>query len=153
MLYLMELTLTSKRCIVKFRNYFCLNMDRAKPTLREGMQSWWRRQRKHTIQRQQLVHYLDHVRQCANHGYRIDTSAKFSREVHDFILNLDTYFNWLFNMDDTNVDRTFGCYESPMLWKKMEWNEKYKELNKKMMKLKVRGFAYYVIRYSLRPKM
>jgi hypothetical protein len=27
-------------CIVKFRNYFCLNMHRAKPSLREGMQSW-----------------------------------------------------------------------------------------------------------------
>jgi hypothetical protein len=29
-----------QRCIIKFRNYFCLNMHRAKPSLREGMQSW-----------------------------------------------------------------------------------------------------------------
>jgi hypothetical protein len=28
------------RCIVKFKSYFCLNMHRAKPSLKEGMQSW-----------------------------------------------------------------------------------------------------------------
>jgi hypothetical protein len=29
-----------RRCIIKFKNFFSLNIHRAKPSLREGMQSW-----------------------------------------------------------------------------------------------------------------
>jgi hypothetical protein len=28
------------RCIIKFKNFFSLNIHRVKPSLREGMQSW-----------------------------------------------------------------------------------------------------------------
>jgi hypothetical protein len=29
-----------RRCIIKFKNFFSLNIHRVKPSLREGMQSW-----------------------------------------------------------------------------------------------------------------